>query len=85
MSKLDLFDAARVILAKVLKIEKDEITLQSKLLDDLGIDSVDFWDVIASFDKKYRIRVTEEEAMKLETVADLVEVLEKKFEARVKG
>jgi len=84
MSKLNLFDDARTILAKVLKIEKDEIALESKLLDDLGIDSVDFWDVIASFDKKYKIRVTEEEAMKLETVADLVAALEKKLETRVR-
>lgn len=84
MSKPNLFDDARAILAKVLKMEKDEITLQSKLLDDLGIDSVDFWDVIASFDKKYKIRVTEEEAVKLETVADLVEALEKKLDDQVR-
>lgn len=84
VNKPDLFDEARIILAKVLKIEKDEIALESKLLDDLGIDSVDFWDVIASFDKKYKIRVTEEEAMKLATVADLVEALEKTLNARMK-
>lgn len=84
MSNPDLFDEARVVLAKVLKIGKDEITLESKLLDDLGIDSVDFWDVIAGFDKKYKIRVTEEEAMKLSTVADLIEALENKLNTQKK-
>jgi|GEM_PF-1358435 len=84
MTKIDLFDDTRAILSKVLKMEKGEIALQSKLLDDLGIDSVDFWDVIASIDKKYKIRVTEQEAMKLETVADLVEALERKLNARPK-
>lgn len=82
MNKIGLFDDIRAILSKVLKMEKDEITSRSKLLDDLGIDSVDFWDVIASIDKKYKIRVTEQEAMKLETVADLVKALEKKLNTR---
>ena len=84
MAKIDLLEEARVILAKVLKMNQDEIAQQSRLQDDLGIDSVDFWDVIASFDKKYKIRVTEEEAMKLATVADLVEALEKKLDARAR-
>lgn len=84
MSKPNLFEEARVILSRVLKIEPDEIDLKSKLFDDLGIDSVDFWDIIACFDKKYKIRVTEKEAMKLETVADLVKALGEKLGVGVK-
>lgn len=79
IDKDDLFEETRAILMKVLKIKKNEIGLESKLQDGLGIDSVDFWDIIASFDQKYKIRVSEKEAMALVTVDDLIKLLHKKL------
>ena len=79
---VDLFEAARTILGNVLKMNPVEIVPTLSLQDDLGIDSVDFWDVVANFDKKFGIRVSEEEAVRLATVKDLVEALEKKLKAK---
>lgn len=77
-----LFEEARVILAKILKLDPGEILPSSSLQDDLSIDSVDFWDVVASFDKKYKVRISEEESMNLKTVSDLVDILQRKINSK---
>jgi len=78
----NLFKETRIILAKVLKMDAEKILLPSSLQDDLGIDSVDFWDVVAAFGKKYKVRVSDEEAEALRTVSDLVEVLQTKINVK---
>ena len=69
----ELFSGVREILAKVLKVDVQEVKLQSKLQDDLGIDSVDFWDIVATLDKKYKVRISEEEAASMKSVFDMIE------------
>jgi acyl carrier protein len=70
-----IFHGVREILSRVLKVKPEEIVLDSKLQDELGIDSVDFWDVIANLEKKYKYRIKDKEAMTLVTVYDLVQKL----------
>jgi len=82
--KMELYEDAREILARVLKISAKQIQAESTLQDDLGIDSVDFWDVVASFDKKYGVRISVQEAASLRTVADLIGAIEKKIRVRQK-
>lgn len=79
IENLNLLEEIRLILSKVLKIKIEDINMDSSLQDDLGIDSVDFWDIVAGFDKKYRVRITEKEAESLKTVSDMVETLDKKL------
>jgi acyl carrier protein len=74
-SEQKILDGVREILSRVLKIKPDEIMLQSKLQDELGIDSVDFWDIVASLEKKFKYRITDKEATSLETVSDLINTL----------
>ena len=78
----DLISEARQILSKVLKINIEDIHLESHLQDDLGIDSPDFWDILSGFEKRFGVRISGEEAASLTTIKELIEVLEKKTSAR---
>lgn len=78
-ANVDLAEEARVILSKVLKIGIEEIKPESNLQDDLGIDSPDFWDILAGFEKKFGVRIKEEEAASLTTVSELIGTLERKI------
>lgn len=80
---MEIFNEARTILSKVLKIDAKEITLESNLQDDLGIDSVDFWDILAAFEKKFDVRIPLGEATSLKTVSELLEKLQEKIEGAV--
>jgi acyl carrier protein len=51
----------------------EKIKPESKMFDDLGLDSIDALDMLALLDKQYRIRVNEEQARKIRTVEDAVQ------------
>lgn len=83
-SNPNLAAEARAILSRVLKIGIEEIRPESDLQDDLGIDSPDFWDILAGFEKRFGVRIGEDEAASLKTVSELITTLEKKIAGKAK-
>ena len=53
--KDEIVNRIRKILASFLKIKEDDIRGSSHLADDLGIDSVDFWEVVAKVEKQAEV------------------------------
>jgi acyl carrier protein len=53
--------AVRGLLADRLALTVDRIALDSRLIDDLGADSLDFIDIVFSLEKRFGIRIREEE------------------------
>jgi acyl carrier protein len=51
----------------------EKIEPESKMFDDLGLDSIDALDMLALLDKQYRVKVNEEQARKIRTVEDAVQ------------
>ena len=78
MNRDELIGEVQTLLAQILKIKASEVKEESNLQNDLGLDSVDFWDAMASFRKKFKINVVESEVVSLKTVGDLIDLLEKK-------
>ncbi len=50
----------------------EKIAPESKMFDDLGLDSIDALDMLALLDKQYRVKVNEQ-ARKIRTVEDAVQ------------
>ncbi len=78
MNRDELTKEVQTLLAQILKIEVSDVKEESNLQSDLGLDSVDFWDAMASFRKKFKINVVEPEVVNLKKVGDLIDLLEKK-------
>lgn len=53
----DTFDKVADIIAETSEIERETITLQSHTIDDLGIDSLDFLDIVFAIDKEFGIKI----------------------------
>jgi acyl carrier protein len=51
----------------------------SNLREGLGLDSVDVVSIVSQIERRFRIRLTQQELEKLETVADVLNLLESKF------
>jgi acyl carrier protein len=51
----------------------DKIKPESKMFDDLGLDSIDALDMLALLDKQYRVKVNEDQARRIRTVEDAVQ------------
>ena len=69
---LTLEKELREIIAKIVEIEPDKITLEAKFVEDLGMDSMMALEILAAMEKKYKIQVPEEKLNKLRTLKDAI-------------
>lgn len=67
------FEKLRNIIAEVLNIEADEITMNSTFVDDLGADSLDVFQIVMGIEEEFDIEIPTEAAEKIVTVGDAVE------------
>ena len=74
------FEKLQSIIAEVLNIEPDEVTMTSTFVDDLGADSLDIFQIIMGIEEEFDIEIDNEEAEKITTVQDAVEQIKKAVE-----
>ena len=67
------FKKIREIIAEVLNINEDEITMESTFIDDLGADSLDIFQIVMGIEEAFDIEIPNEDAEKIVSVGDAVE------------
>lgn len=70
-------DMLRKVIAEVLNVDQAEITTETTFVDDLGADSLDVFQIIMGIEEELDIEVNVEEAEKIVTVGDAVELIKK--------
>lgn len=63
------------IVVEQLGVDKSDVSLEKSFIEDLNADSLDLTELIMTFEERFGIEITEEEAEKLKTVGDVVEYL----------
>ncbi len=72
-----VFEKVVDILAEQLDIEnKNSITLETSLVEDLGADSLDSIDIVMSVEDEFNIEVPDEIVENMKTVGDIVNFIE---------
>jgi acyl carrier protein len=60
------------LIAEVLvDINKESIQMDSKIVEDLGAESLDIYDMIALLEDEFNLEITDEEVEKIQTVQDV--------------
>ncbi len=72
-----MFEKIAAMLAEQLGIPQSKITLDSKIVDDLGADSLDVVELLMQLEDATGKTVPDEEVTKIKTVGELVQVIEK--------
>ena len=67
------FEKLQSIIAEVLNIDADEVTMDKTFVDDLGADSLDVFQIIMGIEEEFDIEIPNEAAESIVTVADAVE------------
>lgn len=67
------FEKLQSIIAEVLNLNEDEITMASTFVDDLGADSLDIFQIIMGIEEEFDIEIPTEAAEKIVSVSDAVE------------
>lgn len=71
------FEALQKIVAEVLNVDPDEITMDTTFIDDLGADSLDIFQIIMGLEEEFDIEIPSEEAEKIISVSDAVDQIKK--------
>ena len=71
------FETVRDMLSEELGIAPEKIALESKLVEDLGADSISMMVIVTAIQDKYNIEIHDEAVKNTKTVADMVDFLDK--------
>lgn len=67
------FEKLQGIIAEVLNVETEDITMSTTFVDDLGADSLDIFQIIMGIEEEFDIEIPQEAAESIVTVGDAVE------------
>ena len=73
-----MLDKVRKMLSEQLNVSVDKIKPESRVIEDLGADSLDVVEMLMLLEDEFNVTVSDEESVKLSTVADIVKVIESK-------
>ena len=71
-----MFDLVKKVISEQLGIDEDDITESSRIIDDLGADSLDIVEMLMGIESECGVSVPDDVAATLETVGDVVRYLE---------
>ncbi len=69
------FEKIKKVIAEVLNVDPEEITMESTFMDDLGADSLDVFQIIMGIEEEFGIEIPAEKAEKISTVEEAVEMI----------
>lgn len=67
----------RALIAEIIEMDSAQIDPNANLVEDLGMDSMMALEILAAMEKKYRIKISEEDLPKITTVNRAVELARK--------
>ncbi|HEY5825052.1 MAG TPA: acyl carrier protein [Cyclobacteriaceae bacterium] len=67
------------ILIEKLGIPESEITPDASFVKDLGIDSLDYAELVMEFEQVFDIKIPDDDAEKMQTIGDAVNYIQSKL------
>ncbi len=72
----DTLEAVKSVIGDVLKIDTNDIRLDTRFIEDLKADSMDQFFLIDGFCEKFDIAISDEDARNIRTVSDAVSYID---------
>jgi len=76
-----VFDRVKTIVVEQLGVEADQVTPQSKFVEDLGADSLDVVELVMALEEEFDIEIPDEDAEKIVTVGEAAKYIDSHAEA----
>lgn len=70
------------ILVDTIGIQETEVTPDANFIKDLGIDSLDYAELVMEFEQAFDIKIPDTDSDKLQTVKEVVSYIDKKLEEK---
>ena len=70
------FDEVKAVVVEQLSIDTDAVKMESKIIEDLGADSLDVVELIMALEEKFEVEIPDSDAEKLIKIEDVVNYIE---------
>ena len=77
MATINLEQEIRELIAEIIEVEPGQIDPNANLVEDLGMDSMMALEILAALEKKYKIKIAEEDLPKITSVNRATELAKK--------
>lgn len=71
-------DKVKKLISTQLNVAESKITEDSRLIEDLGADSLDTVELLMAFEEEFGISIPDEEAVNMKTIKDIVDLIDSK-------
>ena len=78
MDRQEIEAKVREFLIEDLEIDEEKIQPEARLKEDIGIDSLDFVDIVVIVEKKFGFKIKTEEMANVKTFNDFCDYIEQK-------
>lgn len=68
-------DKLRDIFAEVLRVDRNELTEQTTIKEDLGADSLDLYQILLLTEERFNVRVSAHDFYRADTVGDICSLI----------
>ena len=66
----------RSLIAEIVEIEEEKITPEANFVEDLGMDSMMALEILASIEKKYKLKIPEENLTKITNLKQVIALVD---------
>jgi acyl carrier protein len=67
----------RTMVSEIIEIPAEKLTPDADFFKDLGVDSLKAIEIVAAFEKKYRLVIPEQDIPKIRTIGQILDYYEK--------
>ena len=71
-----VFEKIKELLAEQLDANAEEMTMETRIDEDLGADSLDVVELLMSIEDEFEVEIPDEEIENLKTIGDVVEYIQ---------
>lgn len=76
---LDIQKKITLILTDKIGIPESQVTMDASFVKDLGIDSLDYAELVMEFEQTFDIKIPDDDADKIQTIGEAVHYIGKKL------
>ncbi|HNR27175.1 MAG TPA: phosphopantetheine-binding protein [Bacteroidales bacterium] len=81
MNRKEIIDIINKFLVEDIEVEPDALKEEAFLKEDLGIDSLDFVDIVVVVEQNFGFKIKPEEMSKVKTLSQFYDYIERKLNA----
>jgi len=74
-----VFEKVKAVIVEQLGIDEVEVTMEAKFTDDLGIDSLEIFEIVMSLEEAFEIEIPNEDIENIKDVKGIVNYIEAKL------